>query len=114
MGSEHAEPGTVRPGGRTARVLTAVLRAAGDVLVQRSCVEPRQGALFNAVCVDTTSDTKTASALHHVYDPRIKEWAPCAQRAVDRGELPEATDTHDVVRAVSAPLYYRLLASAHP
>ncbi|MEU3843221.1 TetR/AcrR family transcriptional regulator [Streptomyces sp. NPDC028635] len=29
-----AEPGTVRPGGRTARVRTAVLRAAGDVLVE--------------------------------------------------------------------------------
>ncbi|KUO16897.1 TetR/AcrR family transcriptional regulator [Streptomyces dysideae] len=30
-----AEPGTVRPGGRTARVRTAVLRAAGDVLAER-------------------------------------------------------------------------------
>ncbi|MFF8191774.1 TetR/AcrR family transcriptional regulator [Streptomyces bobili] len=29
-----AEPGTVRPGGRTARVRAAVLRAAGDVLVE--------------------------------------------------------------------------------
>ncbi|MBD0838687.1 MULTISPECIES: TetR/AcrR family transcriptional regulator [unclassified Streptomyces] len=30
-----AEPGTVRPGGRTARVRTAVLRAAGDVLAEQ-------------------------------------------------------------------------------
>ncbi|MET7441466.1 helix-turn-helix domain-containing protein, partial [Streptomyces sp. NPDC005568] len=30
-----AEPGTVRPGGRTARVRAAVLRAAGDMLVER-------------------------------------------------------------------------------
>ena len=29
-----ADPGTVRPGGRTARVRAAVLRAAGDVLVE--------------------------------------------------------------------------------
>ncbi|MGV9560230.1 TetR/AcrR family transcriptional regulator [Streptomyces sp. NPDC003401] len=29
-----AEPGTVRPGGRTARVRAAVLRAAGDVLAE--------------------------------------------------------------------------------
>ncbi|CAL9509891.1 TetR/AcrR family transcriptional regulator [Streptomyces sp. enrichment culture] len=29
-----AEPGTVRPGGRTARVRSAVLRAAGDVLAE--------------------------------------------------------------------------------
>ncbi|MEU8989453.1 TetR/AcrR family transcriptional regulator [Streptomyces sp. NPDC048558] len=30
-----AEPGTVRPGGRTARVREAVLRAAGDVLAEQ-------------------------------------------------------------------------------
>lgn len=30
-----AEPGTVRPGGRTARVRAAVLRAAGDILVDQ-------------------------------------------------------------------------------
>lgn len=30
-----AEPGTLRPGGRTARVRAAVLRAAGDVLAER-------------------------------------------------------------------------------
>ncbi|MGW7126999.1 TetR/AcrR family transcriptional regulator [Streptomyces bobili] len=29
-----ADPGTVRPGGRTARVRAAVLRAAGDILVE--------------------------------------------------------------------------------
>lgn len=30
-----AEPGTVRPGGRTARVRAAVLRAAGDILAEQ-------------------------------------------------------------------------------
>ncbi|MCH0562898.1 MULTISPECIES: TetR/AcrR family transcriptional regulator [unclassified Streptomyces] len=30
-----ARPGTVRPGGRTARVRTAVLRAAGDILAEQ-------------------------------------------------------------------------------
>ncbi|MFD0659275.1 TetR/AcrR family transcriptional regulator [Thermocatellispora tengchongensis] len=33
--SREAEPGTVRPGGRTARVRAAVLQAAGDVLAER-------------------------------------------------------------------------------
>ncbi|SCF71331.1 transcriptional regulator, TetR family [Streptomyces sp. Ncost-T6T-2b] len=32
--SDGVEPGTVRPGGRTARVREAVLRAAGDALVE--------------------------------------------------------------------------------
>jgi hypothetical protein len=34
--------------------------------------------------------------------------------AMDRGELPEGTDAEEVIRAVSAPLYYRLLASGDP
>ncbi|NIF03811.1 TetR family transcriptional regulator, partial [Pantoea sp. Acro-805] len=32
----------------------------------------------------------------------------------ERGELPAGTDADEVVRAVSAPLYYRLLASGDP
>ncbi|MFJ9381708.1 TetR/AcrR family transcriptional regulator [Streptomyces sp. NPDC101455] len=176
MGSEGAEPGTVRPGGRTARVRAAVLQAAGDSLaergfahldladiarraevgkttvyrrwrtvtslvadllldmaeqslprtetgallgdlkanarlVQRTLADPRQGALFMAVIAAATCEPKTAVALHHFYEIRVKEWAPCVQQAVDRGEVPEGTDTHEVIRAVSAPLYYRLLTS---
>ncbi|MEU5980203.1 TetR/AcrR family transcriptional regulator C-terminal ligand-binding domain-containing protein [Streptomyces sp. NPDC047315] len=176
MGSVDAEPGSVRPGGRTARVRTAVLRAAGDALaergfvhldladvarraevgkttvyrrwgtvtglvadllqdmaeqslprtetgslvddltaharlVQRTLTDPRQGALFRAVIAAATCDAKTADALHRFYATRIAEWAPCVQQAVDRGELPKDTDPDEVIRAVSAPLYYRLLAS---
>jgi hypothetical protein len=36
------------------------------------------------------------------------------QQAIDRGELPGDTDPHEVIRAVSAPLYYRLLNSGEP
>ncbi|MEV0911642.1 TetR/AcrR family transcriptional regulator [Streptomyces hokutonensis] len=176
MGFEGADPGTVRPGGRTARVRAAVLRAAGDALaehgfahldladvarraevgkttvyrrwgtvtglvadllldmaeqslprtetgsllgdlkanarlVQRTLANPRQGALFKAVIAAATCEAKTAEALHRFYDIRVEAWAPCVQQAVDRGELPEGTDVHEVVRAVSAPLYYRLLTT---
>ncbi|GGP62238.1 TetR/AcrR family transcriptional regulator [Streptomyces calvus] len=177
MGSEGAaEPGTVRPGGRTARVRAAVLQAAGDCLaergfayldladvarraevgkttvyrrwgsvtglvadlladmaeqslprtetgtllgdlranarlVQRTLADPRQGALFRAVIAAATCEPKTAEALHHFYDTRVEEWAPCVRQAVDRGEVPEGTDPHEVIRAVSAPLYYRLLTT---
>lgn len=176
MGSESAEPGTVRPGGRTARVRAAVLRAAGDSLaergfahldladvarraevgkttvyrrwgtvtslvadllvdmaeqslprtetgallgdlkanarlVQRTLADPRQGALFKAVIAAATCEPKTAVALHHFYEVRVEEWAPCVQQAVDRGEVPGDTDSREVIRAVSAPLYHRLLTS---
>jgi AcrR family transcriptional regulator len=172
------EPGTLRPGGRTARVRAAVLRAAGDALaeqgidrldladvarradvgkttvyrrwgtvtglvadlltdmaeqslprtrtgsllgdlranarlVRRTLTDPRQGALFKAVIAAATCDARTADALHRFYDTRVKEWAPCVREAVERGELPADTDAEEVVRAVSAPLYYRLLASGN-
>ncbi|WP_405991879.1 TetR/AcrR family transcriptional regulator [Streptomyces sp. NBC_00986] len=170
------EPGTLRPGGRTARVRTAVLRAAGDVLaeqgvdrldlsdvarraevgkttvyrrwgsvtalvadllvdmaeqslpreetgsllgdlranallVQRTLADPRQGALFRAVIAAATCDVRTAEALRHFYEVRVAEWAPCVEQAVARGELPAGTDPSQVVRAVSAPLYYELLTT---
>lgn len=171
-----AEPGTVRPGGRTARVRAAVLQAAGDVLaeqgfahldladvarraevgkttvyrrwgsvtglvadlladmaeqslpreetgsapgdlranallVQRTLADPRQGALFRAVIAAATCDERTAQALRRFYDVRVAEWAPCVEQAVQRGELPPGTDAKEVVRAVSAPLYYALLTT---
>ncbi|WEO93501.1 TetR/AcrR family transcriptional regulator [Streptomyces sp. FXJ1.172] len=179
MSSMGAEPGTVRPGGRTARVRAAVLQAAGDTLaehgfahldladiarraevgkttvyrrwgnvtslvadlladmaeqslprtetgsllgdltanarlVQRTLADPRQGALFKAVIAAATCDTRTAESLHRFYDTRVDEWVPCVQQAIDRGELPGNTDPHEVVRAVSAPLYYRLLTTNSP
>lgn len=173
------EPGSVRPGGRTARVRASVLRAAGDVLAEqgfghldladlarragvgkttvyrrwgsvtsvvadlllemaeessprsdtgsllgdlrenarlvlRTLTDPRQGPLFAAVIAAATCDGRTAAALGRFYATRIAEWAPCVTAAVARGELPADTDPEEVVRAVSAPLYYRLLTGAAP
>ncbi|MFF9686110.1 TetR/AcrR family transcriptional regulator [Streptomyces sp. NPDC014623] len=179
MNAEDVEPGTVRPGGRTARVRESVLRAAGDALVEqgfdrldladvarraevgkttvyrrwsttaglvadlltdmaeqsvprtdtgsldedlranarlvvRTLTDARQGPLFAAVAAAATCDARTAEALHRFYAVRIGEWAGCVEAAVRRGELPPGTDAREVIRAVSAPLYYRLLASGDP
>ncbi|MCC9156167.1 TetR/AcrR family transcriptional regulator [Streptomyces parvulus] len=179
MASESTGPGSVRPGGRTARVRSAVLRAAGDALaehglagldladvarraevgrttvyrrwgtpaslvadlladmaeqslprtesgsllgdlranarlVRHTLADPRQGALFKAVLAAATCDPQTAAALHRFYEVRVAEWEPCVRQAVERGELPAATDTREVIRAVSAPLYYRLLTTGDP
>lgn len=177
----EADPGTTptRPGGRTARVRAAVLRAAADVLaeqgfahldltdiarraevgkttvyrrwgtvtglvadllldmaqqsvprtetgsllgdltanarlVQRTLADPRQGALFKAVIAAATCDPKAAEALYGFYAVRVDEWAPCVVQAAARGEVPGGTDPHEVIRAASAPLYYRLLTTALP
>ncbi|GAA3281511.1 TetR/AcrR family transcriptional regulator [Dactylosporangium vinaceum] len=92
---------------------------AGDLranarLVQRTLTDPRQGPLFRAVIVAATCDPRAAEALHRFYAIRIAEWSPCVTRATARGDLPPGTDPGEVIRAVSAPLYYRLLISGDP
>ncbi|WP_328469149.1 TetR/AcrR family transcriptional regulator [Actinoplanes sp. NBC_00393] len=168
--------GTIRPGGRTARVRAAVLSAAADALVehgfdrldladvarravvgkttvyrrwgsaaglvadlledmaeqssprtdagsliedlranarlvQRTLSDARQGPLFRAVIVAATCDSRAAEALHRFYAVRIAEWAPCVEQALQRREVPAGTDAAEVIRSVSAPLYYRMLIS---
>ncbi|MFC9964936.1 TetR/AcrR family transcriptional regulator C-terminal ligand-binding domain-containing protein [Nocardia ignorata] len=179
MQPDIAWPGSVRPGGRTARVREAVLQVTGDLLAERglggldltevaatagvgkttvyrrwrtpaglvadllidmaeqslprtdtgallddltanarlvakTLIDPRQGNLFRAVIAAATVDADTANALHAFYDTRLDEWAPCVHDAVARGEAPAGTDARAVLSAVSAPLYYRLLASGDP
>ncbi|MGW6725447.1 TetR/AcrR family transcriptional regulator [Nocardia sp. NPDC055029] len=179
MNHDVAWPGSVRPGGRTARVRESVLQVAGDLLADRgfahldlaevaatagvgkttiyrrwrtpaglvadllvdmaeqslprtetgtllddltanarlvakTLADRRQGNLFRAVIAAATCDEGTAAALHTFYDTRLTEWAPCVDAAVARGEAPAGTDARAVLSAVSAPLYYRLLASGDP
>jgi len=87
---------------------------ANAALVVRTLTDARQGPLFKAVIAAGACDERTASALHAFYATRVGEWAPCVEDAIRRGEAPEGTDAHEVVRAVSAPLYYRFLASGGP
>jgi AcrR family transcriptional regulator len=83
-------------------------------LVQRTLVDARQGPLFKAIIAAATGDARTAEALHGFYAIRVREWAPCVEQAVGRGEVPAGTDAEEVIRAVSAPLYYRFLLSGGP
>ncbi|MGW0808781.1 TetR/AcrR family transcriptional regulator [Nonomuraea sp. NPDC002799] len=171
--------GTVRPGGRTARVRAAVLEVTQDELVERgfhglamdqvaakagvgkttvyrrwgstaglvadlmtelanqssphadtggiegdlranalsvhgALNDGRLGATLQAVIAAATSDEQAAQALQTFYRRRIEEWASVVDLAVRRGELPEGTDGPEVIRAISAPLYYRLMVTREP
>ncbi|TYB67150.1 TetR/AcrR family transcriptional regulator [Nonomuraea sp. PA05] len=179
MDQPSRSAGTVRPGGRTARVRAAVLEATQDELVERgfhgltmdqvaaragvgkttvyrrwgstprlvadlmnelanqssdhadtgsveedlranalavldALNDGRLGATFQAVIAAATSDEQAAQALRGFYLRRIEEWAKVVDLAVRRGELPEGTDGGEVIRAVSAPLYYRLVVTREP
>ncbi|MBT2232834.1 TetR/AcrR family transcriptional regulator [Nonomuraea sp. NEAU-A123] len=171
--------GTVRPGGRTARVRAAVLEAAQDELVLHgfhgltmdavaaragvgkttvyrrwtstaglvadlmteladqsaahantgsveddlranalsvlsAIADERLGPTLQAVIAAATCDKEAAAALNAFYGRRIREWAKSIDLAIGRSELPEGTDGQEVIRAISAPLYYRLLVTREP
>ncbi|MBM9619722.1 TetR/AcrR family transcriptional regulator [Streptomyces zhihengii] len=175
----NAVPGTVRPGGRTAKVRAAVLEAtrnalvddgfhalnldriaaAADVgkttvyrrwgsatglvadllrdmaeqslpaadtgslegdlranarLVLDTLTDPRMGPVFAAVIAAAACDEECAEALRGFYATRLETWAAVAERGLARGEIPAGTDPVEVLRAVSAPLYYRFAVSREP
>ncbi|MEU9863880.1 TetR/AcrR family transcriptional regulator [Streptomyces sp. NPDC047971] len=177
--SQPAVPGTVRPGGRTAKVRRAVLDAtedalaaagfhalnmdhvaasagvgkttvyrrwgspvglvadllrdmaeqslpasdtgslAGDLranaaLVTKTLTDPRMGAVFRAVIAAAACDEECAEALNGFYRARLQEWAPVVERGAARGEVPAGTDGIELLRAVSAPLYYRFMITREP
>ncbi|MEU7001329.1 TetR/AcrR family transcriptional regulator [Nonomuraea sp. NPDC046570] len=76
--------------------------------------DQRLGATLQAVIAAATCDPAAADALNAFYLRRVKEWATAVDRAVERGELPAGTDGAEVIRAVSAPLYYRLVVTREP
>ncbi|MFI0984170.1 TetR/AcrR family transcriptional regulator [Streptomyces exfoliatus] len=86
--------------------LTGDLRANAE-LVRDTLTDPRMGAVFRAVIAAAACDEECARALAAFYRTRLAEWAPVVTRAAARGEVPEGTDPVELLRAVSAPLYYR-------
>ncbi|MBC3986472.1 TetR/AcrR family transcriptional regulator C-terminal ligand-binding domain-containing protein [Streptomyces sp. AC536] len=174
-----AAPGTVRPGGRTARTRAAVRDAvltgladhgypgltveyvaehsgvhkttlyrrwggvdgllvdALDLAGEDSWSPPDTGTLEGDLCAladevaATFGDRATAAAptafiaaafqseraaqgLRDFYRERFARCGPLISRAIERGEAPPGTDADAVARAVSAPLYFRVLVTREP
>ncbi|MFE4973409.1 TetR/AcrR family transcriptional regulator [Kitasatospora sp. NPDC056651] len=87
------------------RITREVLTAFTD-----PALGPTPTALISAA---QRSDTG-AAALRSFFAARHHQAAQVAERAVSRGELPAGTDGAEVVRAATAPLYYRLFVSGEP
>jgi AcrR family transcriptional regulator len=78
-------------------------------LVRRTLSDGRQGRLFKAIIAAATCDPVTANALADFYRKRVDEVSSVVVDAVARGEAPQGTDPAEVIRQLSAPLYYRFL-----
>jgi AcrR family transcriptional regulator len=99
------------------RPSTGVLRTdllAQAKLIRRTLADERQGRLFKAIIAAATCDALTARALAGFYRKRIDEVSPVVADAVARGEAPPGTDPAEVIRQLSAPLYYRFLTDTDP
>ncbi|WP_245765598.1 TetR/AcrR family transcriptional regulator [Nonomuraea jiangxiensis] len=59
-------------------------------------------------------EPRAAQALHDFFHIRNVQAAESVQQAIERGQLPADTDPVEVIRALGAPLYYRLLVTHEP
>ncbi|MEU6661012.1 TetR-like C-terminal domain-containing protein [Streptomyces sp. NPDC046821] len=176
--TERPQPGSARPGGRTARTRAAVLAATLDELAEvgfaaltldrlaaRSGVHvstirrrwrtvegviadlmaqhsstiptpdsgdfrqdlhelaqaiagfhalPRSRNLVEAMVAAAAYDPHIAELVRGAFLARIDVVTPLVHRAVARGDAPSGTDPYEVITALSAPFYYRLLVMRRP
>ncbi|TXC97747.1 TetR/AcrR family transcriptional regulator [Streptomyces sp. ISID311] len=76
--------------------------------------EGRVRRLIEAVVSAAARDPQVASVLRTFFDERLALAGRMVQRAVDRGELPADTDPVQVMSALGAPFYYRILIARRP
>jgi AcrR family transcriptional regulator len=71
-------------------------------------------ALLAALLSDAVNIPEIADARRRVFDDRLRRAEPVIRRAMARGELPEDADPSEVIKALAAPIYFRLLITADP
>ncbi|MGW4502733.1 TetR/AcrR family transcriptional regulator [Micromonospora sp. NPDC004336] len=84
----------------------------------RALVRSMAGPLGAAVQAATHSDAgrlpEIAEARRRLLADRFRRAEPLVRRAVERGELPVATDPVAVFEALAAPVHFRLLVTGEP
>ncbi|MFW5418077.1 TetR/AcrR family transcriptional regulator [Nocardiopsis sp. CNT-189] len=91
----------------------------GDVeVLARSLADTLGGPTGRVIAAVLGTDAarlpEVAGIRRRVLGDRLRRAEPVVLRAVARGELPEGTGPHEVVKAFAAPLYFRLLVSGEP
>ncbi|MFF8845079.1 TetR/AcrR family transcriptional regulator C-terminal ligand-binding domain-containing protein [Streptomyces sp. NPDC015127] len=76
--------------------------------------DPEAAAAPAAFIAAAFQSRRAADALRAFYAERFRRSATVVERAVARGEAPTDTDAGEVVRAVSAPLFFRLFITREP
>ncbi|MFI9201711.1 TetR/AcrR family transcriptional regulator C-terminal ligand-binding domain-containing protein [Streptomyces sp. NPDC053048] len=89
------------------------LRALAQEILE-TFTDPGGAAAPTAFIAAAFQSERAAEALRGFYAERFARCAPLIERAVGRGEAPPGTDAGAVVRAVSAPLFFRLFVTREP
>ncbi|MEU5236882.1 TetR/AcrR family transcriptional regulator C-terminal ligand-binding domain-containing protein [Streptomyces lydicus] len=76
--------------------------------------EGRISRLIEAVVSAAARDPQAASVLRSFFEERLPLAGRMVERAVERGELPPETDPVEVMSALGAPFYYRILIARRP
>ncbi|MYQ82055.1 MULTISPECIES: TetR/AcrR family transcriptional regulator [unclassified Streptomyces] len=75
---------------------------------------PTGRALLNAVLSDAVHLPQVADIKRALFDDRFRRAEPVVARAIDRGELPKDTDPVELLKALAAPVYFRLVCTGEP
>ena len=70
---------------------------------------PEGRALLNTVLSDAVRLPQLAEVKRALFDDRFQRAETVVTRAVERGELPEGTDPAELLKALAAPIYFRLV-----
>ncbi|GAA2622293.1 TetR-like C-terminal domain-containing protein [Streptomyces axinellae] len=75
---------------------------------------PRNRRLIECIVAAAFSDPRADRLLRDAFGDRIREVSVLVERAVERGEVPPDTNPGEIITALSAPFYYRLLIVRRP
>ncbi|MFH8344980.1 TetR/AcrR family transcriptional regulator [Streptomyces sp. NPDC018045] len=76
--------------------------------------EPRYCGLLDAVVSAAARRPEAADVLRQFFDQRLRLAGSMVTRAAERGELPAGAEPDEVLAALGAPFYYRLLIARRP
>ncbi|MGH4029401.1 TetR-like C-terminal domain-containing protein [Actinomycetota bacterium Odt1-20B] len=75
---------------------------------------PRNRRLIEGIVVAAAHDPGAAEVVRNLFVARIKQVSAIVVRAAERGEVPADTDPDEVIEAMGAPFYYRILILRGP
>ncbi|MEU4356152.1 TetR/AcrR family transcriptional regulator [Streptomyces virginiae] len=71
-------------------------------------------ALLTTALSDAARTTQLAEIKRALFEDRFRRAEPVVGRAVERGELPTDTDPGELLKALVAPIYFRLVFTGEP